>query len=60
MSGFQAWVCFGCGLMDFSIGFVAMGNGFADWRGGMVRWRSTWWVSILVRSVVVAAEVGVS
>ena len=53
MSGFQSWVCFGCGLMDFSIGFAAMGNGFADWRGGMVRWRSTWWVSILVRSVVV-------
>ena len=49
--------------MDFSIGFVAMGNGFADRRGGMARWRSTWWVSRLARlamvgfSVVVVSEI---
>ena len=45
VSGFQSWVGFGCGLVDFSIGF-------ADRCSGMARWRSTWWVSILVRSTV--------
>ena len=34
VSGFQSWVGFGCGLVDFSIGFATMGNGFAKWRGG--------------------------
>ena len=53
VSRFQSWVGFGCGLVDFSIGFAAMGNGFADRHGGMARWRSMWWVSILVRLVVV-------
>ena len=43
--GLLAWVSFGCGLVDFSIRFVVMGNGFADWHGGMARWRSAWWVS---------------
>ena len=46
--------------MDFSIGFVAMGNGFADRCGGMARWRSTWWVSRLAMvgfSVVVVSEI---
>ena len=52
VSGFQSWVGFGCGLVDFSIGFAAMGNEFADRCSGMARWRSTWWVSILVRSTV--------
>ena len=53
VSGFQSWVGFGCGLVDFIIGFAIMCNGFADRRSGMARWRSTWWVSILVRSAVV-------
>ena len=39
------WVDFGCGLVDFSIGFTAMGNGFVNRCGGMVRWRSVWRVS---------------
>ena len=49
--------------MYFSIGFVAMGNGFADRRGGMARWRLMWWVSRLARlamvgfSVVVVSEI---
>ena len=53
MGGFQSWVGFGCGLVDFSIGFAIMGNGFVGRCGGMARWRSTWWVSRSVRSAVV-------
>ena len=44
VGGFQSWVGFGCGLVDFSIGLAAMGIGFVDRRGGMARLRSTWWV----------------
>ena len=43
--GLLSWVGFGHGLVDFNIGLVVMGNGFADRHGGMVRWRSAWWVS---------------
>ncbi|KAK7852630.1 hypothetical protein CFP56_038570 [Quercus suber] len=43
--GLLTWVSFGRGLVDFSIGFAAMGNGFANWRGGVVRWRLVWRVS---------------
>ena len=60
MGGFQSWVGFGCGLVDFSIGlvdfsgFATMGNGL---RGRMARWRSTSWVSRLVRSAMVGFSV---
>ena len=51
--GLLLWVGFGHGLVDFSLGFAAMGNGFADWWCGKVGinevvWllvRSVWWVS---------------
>ena len=55
--GLQSWVSFGHALVDFSIGFATMGNGFADWHGGMARWRSAWWVSRLARSAVVGFQI---
>ena len=47
--GLLSWDGFGRGLVDFSIGFAVMGNGFADRHGGMVRWRSVWKVSRIGR-----------
>ena len=42
--GLLSWDGFGRGLVDFSIGFAVMGNGFADRHGRMARWRSAWWI----------------
>ena len=50
--GLLPWVSFGRWLVDFSIGFAAMGNGFVDPRGGMARWRSAWKVCRLLRLMV--------
>ena len=48
--GLLPWVGFGHGLVDFSLGFAAMGNEFADrWCGkvgingwGLMGWRGCW------------------